>query len=61
MNININSVICDIVSKNYKKAKVFRHYGVDFCCKGNRSIKDFSDYGKMYLEKLLNNLESDKS
>ena len=58
MNININSVIGDIVSKNYKTAEVFRHYGVDFCCKGNRIIKDLSDSGKIDLEKLLNDLES---
>lgn len=57
MNIDINSVIGDIVSKNYKTAEVFRSYGVDFCCKGGRTLKDLNDSGKIEIERLLTDLE----
>jgi len=61
MNININSVIGDIVAQNYKTAEVFRSYGIDFCCKGNRTIKDLSESGNFDVEKILNDLEKAQS
>ncbi len=57
MNINIDSVIGDIVAKNYKTAEVFRSYGVDFCCKGNRKLMDLSGSGSVEVEKLIHDLE----
>ncbi len=58
MNINTNSVIGEIVAENFKTAEVFRSYGVDFCCKGNRSLTDLLQSGDIDLEKLIADLES---
>lgn len=31
--------IGDIVAKNFHAAEVFKKYGIDFCCQGNRSVR----------------------
>lgn len=37
-NVN-NNTIGKIVAENYKTATIFKKYGIDFCCKGNRSLE----------------------
>lgn len=32
--------IGQLVSKDYRNAEVFRNYGIDFCCRGKRTLKD---------------------
>jgi len=32
--------IGEMVAKNYRSAPVFKKYGIDFCCKGGRTIED---------------------
>lgn len=36
-NIN-NKTIGSLVAENFKAASVFQKFGIDFCCKGNRTI-----------------------
>lgn len=38
MEISKNSIIGDLVAKDYRAATVFKNHGIDFCCQGNRSI-----------------------
>lgn len=40
MNIQENNIIGKLVAQDYRAAAVFKKYGIDFCCQGNRSIKD---------------------
>ncbi|MCC6252943.1 MAG: iron-sulfur cluster repair di-iron protein [Bacteroidia bacterium] len=40
MEISVNSIIGEVVAKDYRAASVFKQYNIDFCCNGNRSIKD---------------------
>ncbi len=40
MNISNKTIIWDIVAYDYKTASVFKKYGIDFCCNGNRSIEE---------------------
>lgn len=35
-----NQTIGSIVASNYKTASVFQKFGIDFCCKGGRTIKE---------------------
>ncbi|MBK8628573.1 MAG: iron-sulfur cluster repair di-iron protein [Saprospiraceae bacterium] len=58
MNINNHSVIGDIVAQNFKTAEVFRSYGVDFCCKGNRALDDLAKSENLDISKLIMELES---
>ncbi len=36
----MENVIGQLVAKDYRTAAVFEKYGIDFCCKGNRTIDD---------------------
>ena len=58
MNIDNHSVIGDIVAQNFKTAEVFRSYGVDFCCKGNRALDDLTKSENLDISKLIMELES---
>lgn len=35
--------IGEIVTKDYRKAQVFKRYGIDFCCGGKKTIKEVCD------------------
>lgn len=38
MDITENSIIGELVAEDYRSAAVFETFGIDFCCKGNRTI-----------------------
>ncbi|MBK9736354.1 MAG: iron-sulfur cluster repair di-iron protein [Saprospiraceae bacterium] len=57
MNINLHSVIGELVANNYKTAQVFKTYKVDFCCNGNRTLIDLKKTDDIDLEKLIEDLE----
>ena len=40
MNYYIEKTIGEIVAQDYRTAAVFEQFGIDFCCKGNRTIQD---------------------
>lgn len=64
MEITKETVIGDLVSKDYKTASVFKTYGIDFCCNGNRSIESACATDNINAEKLLadlNNLAQNSS
>ncbi|MCC6815564.1 MAG: iron-sulfur cluster repair di-iron protein [Saprospiraceae bacterium] len=60
MNITEQSIIGEIVAENYRFASVFKSAGIDFCCSGNRTIKEACDKksvnSKELIEKLNNSI-----
>jgi regulator of cell morphogenesis and NO signaling len=40
--LNAEKTIGAIVAENYRTASVFRKFGIDFCCKGGRTIREAS-------------------
>lgn len=55
---NPNQVIVrDILKSNIKTAHVFEKYGIDFCCKGNRPLKEACDEKNVSVETILNELK----
>ncbi len=38
MNNNQNATVGTIVAADYRTASVFKKYGIDFCCNGNRTV-----------------------
>ena len=40
MNIQENQIIGELVAQDYRTAAVFKSFGIDFCCKGNRTINE---------------------
>ena len=57
--IDPNQVIVkDILTSNIKAAHVFEKYGIDFCCKGNRPLKEACDEKNVSVDKILSELNS---
>lgn len=40
MTVLEDQIIGELVAKDYRTASVFKKYGIDFCCQGNRTIND---------------------
>jgi len=56
MNITEQTIIGELVAADYRTAPVFKKYGIDFCCNGNRRIADACDSKKMDAAPLLDAL-----
>ncbi|MBF9254128.1 iron-sulfur cluster repair di-iron protein [Pontibacter sp. 172403-2] len=39
LNLEAGDTVGDLVAKDFRKAQVFKKYGIDFCCGGKKSIK----------------------
>jgi len=53
MEITQSPSIGSFVTKDYRTAAVFQKYGIDFCCKGGRSIDEVCENKKINADKLL--------
>lgn len=40
MNIQEDQIIGELVANDYRTASIFKKYGIDFCCQGNRTINE---------------------
>lgn len=56
MNELLNKTLSQIVTENYQAAYVFEKYGLDFCCKGKRPLKDAVEEKQIGVDSLLNEL-----
>ena len=56
MEISINSIIGNMVAKDYRMASVFQSYGIDYCCNGNRTIREVCNERNIEPELLIENL-----
>jgi regulator of cell morphogenesis and NO signaling len=54
----IEKTLAEIVTDNIRSAIVFEEYGLDFCCKGNRGLKNACTERNIDLQKVLNELEN---
>jgi len=50
------TTIGEYVAKDFRTAAVFSKHGIDFCCKGNRTIEEVCDQKKITKTNLLNEL-----
>ena len=48
------------VAEDYRTAAVFKKYGIDFCCKGNKTINEVCNNKHIPIEDLLNDLTAVK-
>lgn len=58
MNTTAQKTIGDIVAEDYRAATVFESYGIDFCCKGNRTIEEACDRKNVNPEEVYKDLET---
>ncbi|HSI76079.1 MAG TPA: iron-sulfur cluster repair di-iron protein [Lunatimonas sp.] len=52
-----NRKVGGIVAENFKTAKVFTQYGIDFCCKGGISLSDACEKNGVALDRILTDLK----
>lgn len=57
MDISQNSIIGELVAKDYRTATVFKKYGIDFCCNGNRTIQNACESKKIDSSALIEKLQ----
>ncbi len=58
MNIQENQIIGELVAKDYRTASVFKKYGIDFCCQGNRTINDACQKKNIDSKSVVNDLDA---
>lgn len=56
MNITKEAIVGEIVAQDYRTAAVFKSHGIDFCCKGNRSIEEVSTAKSLSPDSLISEL-----
>ncbi len=54
----LEKTIGEIVAEDFRSAAVFKKYGIDFCCKGNRSIAEACEPKGIDPSKIYNDLEN---
>lgn len=57
MNIQENSIIGKMVAQDYRTATVFKKHNIDFCCQGNRTIKEACLQKNIETSIVLNELD----
>ena len=58
MNIQENQIIGELVAKDYRTASVFKKYGIDFCCQGNRTINEACEKKNIDSKLVVNDLDT---
>lgn len=56
MKITENDIVGELVAQDYRTAAIFKSHKIDFCCKGNRTINEVCENGKVDRNALLENL-----
>ena len=57
MEKNPNATVGSFVAEDFRTAKVFQKYGIDFCCRGGKTIKEVCNNKSIEQDKLLSELQ----
>ncbi|HKM94604.1 MAG TPA: iron-sulfur cluster repair di-iron protein [Prolixibacteraceae bacterium] len=58
MNIQLNTPVGEVVRTNFKTAKIFEQYRIDFCCGGNQSLEEASKKAKVDAAKVIDEIKT---
>jgi regulator of cell morphogenesis and NO signaling len=58
MNTTNTTTIGEFVAKDFRTAAVFSKYGIDFCCKGNRTIAEASEKKGADSQTIIDEIEA---
>lgn len=58
MNIQENQIIGELVAQDYRTASVFKKYGIDFCCQGNRTVNEACSAKKIDEQAVVSDLNA---
>ena len=56
MEVQKDQIIGELVAKDYRAAGVFKKFGIDFCCQGNRTISDACSTSKVDVDSVVADL-----
>src|SRR5215212_6672162 len=56
METILDSSLSQIVTDHYQSARIFESYGLDFCCKGKRSLRSACEEKNIDLDIILEDL-----
>ncbi len=57
MKITSESNIGQLVAHDYRTASIFKKFGIDFCCNGNRSIGEACQNSSLDCDRVISSLE----
>lgn len=55
---NSQKQIGQFVAEDFRTAAVFSNYGIDFCCKGDRTVEEVCEKNKIDVDELLDKLSA---
>ncbi|MEL1243828.1 iron-sulfur cluster repair di-iron protein [Flavobacterium sp. DGU11] len=58
MTVDTKITIGEIVAEDFRTASVFSKYGIDFCCKGNRTLEEACEKKNITVEQLTEELSN---
>lgn len=58
MRFNQENIIGEVVAQDYRTASVFKKYGIDFCCQGNRNLLEACTRKSIDPELVIQDLEA---
>ena len=53
-----NKTIGEIVASDFRTAAIFKKYGIDFCCRGGRTIEEACEKKKVMEQELIDDLKA---
>ncbi len=59
--VSAKRTIGDIVASDYRTASVFKSYGIDFCCKGHRTLHEACSSEGVDIEEVISSLKDVQS
>lgn len=57
MNFSEDITIGEIAAEDYRSTKIFNQYGIDFCCKGAKTLKEAAEENNINPEELISQIE----
>jgi len=61
MQFTKKDIVGEIVAQDYRTADVFSSFGIDFCCRGNRTLAEVAEHNNISVEDLIGKLEKVQS
>ena len=58
MKFTTQNTLADIVKSDFRAARVFENYNLDFCCKGNRALSDACSEKRLDADAILNEVNT---
>jgi regulator of cell morphogenesis and NO signaling len=58
MNLTTQNTLAEIVKTDFRSARIFENYNLDFCCRGNRALDEACQEKKLNANEILSEVTS---